>query len=51
MIMSIGAFLLALSLPLSGTAVSAQRFSDVPPTKHFAEAVNELAERNIIGDP
>lgn len=47
--MIVGAFLLALSLPLSSTAASGQRFSDVPPTKHFAEAVNKLAEREIIG--
>ncbi|ARF16096.1 hypothetical protein SporoP17a_01510 [Sporosarcina ureae] len=41
--------MLVLSLPLSSSAASNQRFSDVPSTKHFAEAVNELAERNIIG--
>ncbi|MBY0221790.1 S-layer homology domain-containing protein [Sporosarcina aquimarina] len=45
----IGAFLLACSLPLSGAAAGKQVFSDVPPSKHFAEAVNELAARNIIG--
>ena len=44
-----GALLLASSLPLSGNAASKQLFEDVPPTKHFAEAVNDLAERNIIG--
>ncbi|MDV6379269.1 S-layer homology domain-containing protein [Sporosarcina sp. GW1-11] len=44
----LGALVLACSLPLSGAA-SEQRFSDVPPTKHFAEAVNNFAERNIIG--
>ncbi|MGE7544658.1 S-layer homology domain-containing protein [Sporosarcina newyorkensis] len=44
-----GALLLACSLPLSGNAASKQLFEDVPPTKHFAEAVNDLAERNIIG--
>ncbi|ARK24080.1 hypothetical protein SporoP37_04875 [Sporosarcina sp. P37] len=48
-IMIAGALLLALCLPLSSTAASKQRFSDVPSTKHFAEAVNDLAERNIIG--
>ena len=45
----VGALLLACSLPLSGTAGSKQPFPDVPSTKHFAEAVNELAARNIIG--
>ncbi|WP_303967777.1 S-layer homology domain-containing protein [Sporosarcina ureae] len=45
----VGALLLACSLPLSGTAASNQIFADVPATKHFAEAVNDLAERNIIG--
>ncbi|MBE1556069.1 S-layer homology domain-containing protein [Sporosarcina limicola] len=44
-----GALLLASSFPLSGNAASKQLFEDVPPTKHFAEAVNDLAERNIIG--
>lgn len=44
-----GALVLACSLPLHGTAAGKQQFSDVPMTKHFAEAVNELAERNIIG--
>ncbi|PIC85681.1 Parasporal protein [Sporosarcina sp. P20a] len=44
-----GAFVLACSLPLSGTAASEQRFSDVPDTKHFAEAVNDFAARAIIG--
>jgi len=43
------ALVLAFSLPLTGTAAEKQRFSDVPTTKHFAEAVYELAERNIIG--
>lgn len=45
----LGAALLVFSLPLSGYASENQRFSDVPSTKHFAEAVNHLAERNIIG--
>lgn len=44
-----GALLLACVLPLSGNAASKQLFADVPPTKHFAEAVYDLAERNIIG--
>ena len=44
-----GALVLAISVPLTGTAEGKQRFSDVPATKHFAEAVYELAERNIIG--
>jgi hypothetical protein len=44
-----GALLLACSLPLSGNAASKQLFEDVPPTKHYAEAVNDLAERTIIG--
>ena len=46
---ALGALLLACSLPLSGSAADKQLFKDVPPTKHFAQAVNELAERNIIG--
>lgn len=44
-----GALVLSFSLPLTGTAADKQQFSDVPTTKHFAEAVYELAERNIIG--
>ncbi|PIC64638.1 Parasporal protein [Sporosarcina sp. P13] len=44
----LGVLLLACSLPLSGVA-STKLFSDVPSTKHFAEAVYELAERKIIG--
>ena len=45
-----GALLIASSLPLSGTyAESTVKFSDVPSSKHYAEAVYELAERNIIG--
>ena len=40
---------LAFSFPLPGTAADEPRFSDVPETKHFADAVNELAERNVIG--
>ncbi|SKB01515.1 S-layer homology domain-containing protein [Sporosarcina newyorkensis] len=50
LLMIIGALLLLCSLPLSGTfATSTKHFSDVPPSKHFAEAVYDLAERNIIG--
>lgn len=45
----LGAFLLTCSLPLSGSAASTTQFSDVPLTKHYAEAVYELAERTIIG--
>ncbi|WP_301108433.1 S-layer homology domain-containing protein [Sporosarcina sp.] len=45
----VGAFLLACSIPLSGAAAGKQGFSDVPPSKHFADAVNDLAARNIIG--
>lgn len=45
--MIIGTLALTLSLPLSSYA-SEQRFTDVPTTKHFAEAVNELAEDHII---
>ena len=42
--------LLACSLPLSSTfAASTKPFSDVPSSKYFAEAVYDLAERNIIG--
>ncbi|PIC87105.1 Parasporal protein [Sporosarcina sp. P20a] len=46
--LTFGTVALALSLPLSSMATSNQKFTDVPPTKHFAEAVNELAERHII---
>ncbi|MFD1205922.1 S-layer homology domain-containing protein [Sporosarcina contaminans] len=45
----VGTLLLSCSLPLSANAESKQLFKDVPPTKHFADAVNELAERHIIG--
>lgn len=45
----VAAFFLACSLPLSGAAADKQVFSDVPPSKHFADAVNELSARNIIG--
>ncbi|GKV67280.1 hypothetical protein NCCP2331_34330 [Sporosarcina sp. NCCP-2331] len=45
----VGALLLACSLPLSSAAAASQPFSDVPPAKHFAEAVNDLAARNILG--
>ena len=46
---ALGALLIACCLPLSSSAADKQLFKDVPPTKHFAQAVNELAERNIIG--
>ena len=45
----LGALLLACSLPLSASAANTTQFSDVPSTKHYAEAVYELAERTIIG--
>ena len=48
LVVALGALALTLSLPLSSMAASNQRFTDVPATKHFAEAVNELAERHII---
>ncbi|MEK5186210.1 S-layer homology domain-containing protein [Solibacillus sp. FSL W7-1324] len=41
---------LACTLPMTNTfAVSGKQFSDVPSSKYFAEAVYDLAERNIIG--
>lgn len=43
------ALVLAFSFSLPGTAAGEPKFSDVPESKHFAEAVNELAERNVIG--
>ncbi|MCM3711541.1 S-layer homology domain-containing protein [Sporosarcina luteola] len=47
---TLGALVLAISVPLTGNAESKQQqFSDVSPTVYYAEAVNELAERNIIG--
>lgn len=46
---AVAAFLLACSFSLSEAAAGKQMFSDVPSSKHFAEAVNELAARNIIG--
>ena len=50
LLMILGALMIAGSLPLSGTiAESTVQFSDVPSSKHYAEAVYELAERNIIG--
>ncbi|PID23248.1 Parasporal protein [Sporosarcina sp. P3] len=45
----VGALVLACSLPMSGAAAGKQLFPDVPPTKHYAEAVNDLATRTIIG--
>ncbi|GKV56608.1 hypothetical protein NCCP2222_25550 [Sporosarcina sp. NCCP-2222] len=44
-----GALMLAGSLPVASFAESNKKFSDVPSTKHFAEAVYDLADRNIIG--
>ena len=44
-----GALLLFCFIPATGFSAEPRQFSDVPPTKHFSEAVNELAERNIIG--
>ncbi|GKV65559.1 MULTISPECIES: S-layer homology domain-containing protein [unclassified Sporosarcina] len=49
MITVFGALLLACSLPVAGCAAGEQVFSDVPAGKHFAQAVNELSERHIIG--
>lgn len=49
-LMAVIVLMLVWSLPLSGTfAATTKQFSDVPPTKYFADAVNDLAERNIIG--
>lgn len=45
----LGAVLLAASFPISGTSANAPQFSDVPQEKHFAEAVFDLAQRNVIG--
>lgn len=45
----LGAILLVCSVPLSSAAAGNSGFPDVPATKHFAEAVNDLASRNIIG--
>ena len=45
-----GALIFACSLPLTeASAASTKQFSDVPPSKYFAEAVYDLAERNILG--
>ncbi|AXI00920.1 S-layer homology domain-containing protein [Sporosarcina sp. PTS2304] len=44
-----GLLLLLVVHPISNVAASIQRFPDVPSTKHFAEAVNELAKRRVIG--
>ncbi|MCG3088403.1 S-layer homology domain-containing protein [Sporosarcina cyprini] len=49
LLIAFSAILLLCSLPVTGNAAAKQRFSDVPDTKYFAQAVNELAERNIIG--
>ncbi|WP_158231905.1 MULTISPECIES: S-layer homology domain-containing protein [unclassified Sporosarcina] len=45
----LGALLLAASLPITSAAAEKQPFPDVPPSKHFAVAVNDLAARHIIG--
>ena len=46
-----GALIFACSLPLTeASAASTKQFSDVPHSKYFAEAVYDLAERNILGD-
>ncbi|WOV86856.1 S-layer homology domain-containing protein [Sporosarcina oncorhynchi] len=44
-----GAILLACSVSSMSIAASAPSFQDVPSSKHFAEAVNDLAARNLIG--
>ncbi|WP_339171211.1 S-layer homology domain-containing protein [Solibacillus sp. FSL R5-0691] len=45
-----GAIIFACSLPLTeASAASTKQFSDVPASKYFAEAVYDLAERNILG--
>ncbi len=42
--------LLTCSLPLSNVfAASPKQFTDVSPSQYFAEAIYDLAERNIIG--
>ena len=46
---ALGALVLAISVPLTGAAESKQQFSDVAAKAYYAEAVNELADRNIIG--
>jgi len=45
----LGAILLLCGLPVSSVAADNPKFPDVPDSKHFAEAVNDLAARNIIG--
>lgn len=50
LVVLLSVLLLVCSLPLSGTvAASTKKFTDVPSSKHFAEAVYDLVERNIIG--
>ncbi|MGA4517143.1 S-layer homology domain-containing protein [Solibacillus silvestris] len=50
LVVLLSVLLLVGSLPLSGTvAASTKKFTDVPSSKHFTEAVYDLAERNIIG--
>lgn len=46
---ALGALVLAISVPLTSAAESEQQFSDVSAKVYYAEAVKELAERNIIG--
>lgn len=48
-IMIISAILLVWHLPATNTYAATKQFTDVPDTKHFAKAVNELSQRNIIG--
>ena len=49
LLVTLGAFLLAVIFPITGAVASALQFSDVPQSKHFAEAVYDLAGRNVIG--
>ncbi|PIC98556.1 S-layer homology domain-containing protein [Sporosarcina sp. P29] len=45
----LGAILLVCGLPVSSAAADKAKFPDVPDSKHFAKAVNDLASRHIIG--
>ncbi|MBB4824965.1 hypothetical protein HNO89_002191 [Sporosarcina luteola] len=46
----VSALVIACSMPVAETfAASPKQFIDVPASKHFAEAVYDLAERNLIG--
>ena len=50
LITSVSALLLAIGISIpSVSAAGTVEFSDVPDSKHFAEAVYDLAGRNIIG--